>query len=1002
MTDEKKILQSILESSADGILVVDADRQISHCNDRFLALMNVPKEVAEQGDAGSLLTFLAGKIINPERFVDRVNRLYETLEDARDTLSMKDGRFVERISRPLIHNGRLIGRVWTFRDITAAVTTDKEKTAALQASENRYRIFVNAMRDMVYLKDSGFRHILANSALVDFFEKSAEADIIGLTDFDLMTPEMAAHCRHTDKEVLRQSRLIRTEEHSDGRIYETIKFPVPLGQGETGIGAIISNITEQKEVEERLRRSEEQYRELADRQADIIVTFDDKGIITYISPAVEGISGFRPEDLLGKHFRAVVTRGSLEQATEIFERTLNGESLTDLRLKMKHLNGALLDVELSSFPIIKANIPVGAQATVRDVTEKLAVQRKLLERQRYIEAIIDTAPDAIVTLDRQHRIVGWNKGSENLFGYRADEVKGKDLDEVVTNETNRGEARIHTEKVLKGMSVPRLEAVRCRKDGSPVNVILSGEPIMVNGEMVGIVGIYTDISNLKKAESSLRSSEERFRTIFESAQDSIFIKDRSLRYTYVNPAVERLFKRPADEIIGKGDDELFGPEAAGRIKEIDGKVLGGEILEEEDLLAAGEEQRIFHVVKVPLRDDRETIIGLCGIARDITKTKRLEQQLQRAQRLESIGTLAGGIAHDFNNLLMTIQGNASLMLLDMAPENPCYDRLKSVEEAVQDGAQLTRQLLGFAQGGKYEVKLTDVNELIFRTSEMFGRTKKEISIHRKFHEKLWTAEIDQGQISQVLLNLYVNAWQAMSGGGALYLETENVILDSEYAGIYKRTPGRYVKISVTDTGTGMDHQTMERIFDPFFTTKEIGRGTGLGLASAYGIIQNHQGIINVYSEKGHGATFTLYLPASEKSMIAQDTAAAALAKGTETILLVDDESMILDVGSELLRRLGYSVHQARNGNEALSIYTEHLNEIHLVILDMIMPGVGGGDIFDALRELNPDVKVLLASGYSLNGRAQEIIARGCKGFIQKPFSLSALAGKVREILQAER
>ena len=276
--------------------------------------------------------------------------------------------------------------------------------------------------------------------------------------------------------------------------------------------------------------------------------------------------------------------------------------------------------------------------------------------------------------------------------------------------------------------------------------------------------------------------------------------------------------------------------------------------------------------------------------------------------MEAIGTLAGGIAHDFNNLLMGIQGYASLTLLDLDPSNPNYERLKRIEEQVQSGADLTKQLLGFARGGRYEVKPADMNEIIEKTSSMFGRTKKEISIHRKYGKDLWSVEVDRGQMEQVFLNLYVNAWQAMPGGGEIYLETENVLLDDEQAFPYSVRPGKYVKIAVTDTGTGMDEKTRERIFDPFFTTKEMGRGTGLGLATVYGIIKGHKGMINVYSEPGHGTTFTIYLPASEKKVVKEKTAAGKILMGTETILLVDDEKMVLEVSKELLASMGYQVY----------------------------------------------------------------------------------------------
>jgi CheY-like chemotaxis protein len=320
---------------------------------------------------------------------------------------------------------------------------------------------------------------------------------------------------------------------------------------------------------------------------------------------------------------------------------------------------------------------------------------------------------------------------------------------------------------------------------------------------------------------------------------------------------------------------------------------------------------------------------------------------------------------------------------------------------VESGTELTRQLLGFARRGKYHAIATDVNDIINKSATMFGRTKKEIQIKMDLATDIWTVEVDRGQIDQALLNLYVNAWQAMPHGGDLYLKTENVVLDAEFVNSkpYKVEPGDYIKITVTDTGIGIDRETRERIFEPFFTTKEMGRGTGLGLASVYGVIKNHGGYINVYSEIDQGTAFTIYLPASRKKIEKQiEKTVATLALGTGTILLIDDEEMIIKVGKELLQELGYDVLSARSGQEAIELYGKNADKIDLVIMDMIMPGMGGGETFDRLKKINPEIKVLLSSGYSINGQASKILERGCDGFIQKPFNLIQLSDKISQII----
>jgi signal transduction histidine kinase/CheY-like chemotaxis protein len=378
--------------------------------------------------------------------------------------------------------------------------------------------------------------------------------------------------------------------------------------------------------------------------------------------------------------------------------------------------------------------------------------------------------------------------------------------------------------------------------------------------------------------------------------------------------------------------------------------------------------------------------------------EQLETQLQFARRMESIGTLAGGIAHDFNNLLMAIQGNVTLIMDSLDPRHHDYEKLKLIEQFIQSGASLTKQLLGFARGGKYEVKPTNLNEIIKNTLTMFGRTKKEIKIFTKFREELWTVEVDRGQIEQVLLNLYINAWQAMPGGGELHIETENITLDQKNAKLHDVKSGKYVKTYVADTGIGMDDEIQRRIFDPFFTTKEIGRGTGLGLASAYGIIKNHGGVITIESEKGKGTIFYIYLPASKKKVDDTKKVTTALISGTGTILLVDDEEFMIDVCKQILERMGFKVLIAKSGKEAIEVFTANRDIIDLVILDIILPGMDGGVIYDRLKEIDPGIKVLIASGYSINGKASELMTKGCSGFIQKPFRMNQLSLKLNEIL----
>ncbi len=512
----------------------------------------------------------------------------------------------------------------------------------------------------------------------------------------------------------------------------------------------------------------------------------------------------------------------------------------------------------------------------------------------------------------------------------------------------------------------------------------------------------------KAADDALRKSQEKYRTILESIDEGYFETDLEGNLTFFSNPFCQITGYDRQQLIGMNTRHYTTPETAEKMDRITDQLLQNgtpENVTSYDIIRPDGEKALLELSFSLLKDQHEKPIGFKGVLRDVSiriraeaEKHKLETQLQQAQKMESIGTLAGGIAHDFNNILMGIQGNASLMLLKIDSEHPNFEKIKNIETYVQNGTTLTKQLLGFARRGKYLVKATDLNDIVDKSSGLFARTRREIRVHTKLDRAIWTVEVDRGQIEQVMLNLYVNAWQAMLQGGDLYLNTENVTLDRSYVKPYKVKPGRYVKISVTDTGVGMDKDTQKRIFEPFFTTKEMGRGTGLGLASVYGIVKSHGGYINVYSELDQGTTFTIYLPASGKQVVEDESVMADLVKGTGTILLIDDEEMILTVGQELLEELGYTVLPAMSGQEAIEIFQKQHDEIDMIIMDMVMPGMSGSETFDRLKEISVDSKVLLSSGYSLDGQASDILKRGCDGFIQKPFNMNQLAQKIKNIM----
>lgn len=499
----------------------------------------------------------------------------------------------------------------------------------------------------------------------------------------------------------------------------------------------------------------------------------------------------------------------------------------------------------------------------------------------------------------------------------------------------------------------------------------------------------------RQITKELMKNRKHLELILENMEEGILELNAPGRIVYSNSAALTLLGLPEEKVLASDFVEFFDGKDRERVKGLlatlgtDRRRVNGE----PPLQLRG---RQVSLTLLPILDEghRSTIILL----NDISEQKKMEAQLLHAQKMEAIGTLAGGIAHDFNNLLMVVQGNVSLMLLDMDASHPHYEMLRSIEKKVQNGSKLTAQLLGYARKGRYEIKPILFNQLVEETAETFGRARKDIVIHKDLHRDLHSLEADPSQMEHVLMNLLVNAADAMPQGGELFLKTLNVTHHEIPSELYEVTPGNYVLLTVTDTGIGIDPKTMERIFDPFFTTKEFGRGTGLGLASVYGIVKGHNGYIHVESEVGKGTTFYIYLPASEKPVEEQGKTREEIQKGSGTILLIDDEEYILDVGHKILKTLGYQVLVADCGEKAIQLYESHQNSIDLVILDIIMPRKGGEETFDALKQINPEVKVLLSSGYSMNGQSTEIMRKGCRGFIQKPFSIKELSQKLIEIL----
>ena len=489
-------------------------------------------------------------------------------------------------------------------------------------------------------------------------------------------------------------------------------------------------------------------------------------------------------------------------------------------------------------------------------------------------------------------------------------------------------------------------------------------------------------------------------TILESLNEAI-LEVYTGRVVYANTAAGKLFDRPLESLLSAEPRDLFDEDARDRIDALMEKTAqSSSVAGLARPLELDGRQIIMRSFAV--KDETDTIILLIT---DVTDQRNLEYQLQHVRRMDAIGNLAGGIAHNFNNLLMGIQGNVSILNQGKQPGDRGYDELAGIERCIESGAKLTRQLLSFAKGGRYSFNLADVNEIVEKSASMFARTRKEIQVIQHLDRHLNGAKVDAAQIELALVDLYVNAWHAMSRGGTMTVTTANTALDDTFVKPYHLSAGDYLRIDVADTGSGMDESTLERIFEPFYTTRPMAEGTGLGLASVFGIIKKHKGIITVDSSIGVGTTFSVYLPAVRSLNKPEPTregktnpAHQAPEKGTGTILVADDEEYILIADKAMLSQLGYTVLLAKGGREAIAVFDQNKDRITLVILDLVMPDMNGEAVFDHVKSVRPDVPMILSSGYSVEGQAQSLLERGGAGFLQKPYNLNQLSRKIKDVL----
>ena len=700
--------------------------------------------------------------------------------------------------------------------------------------------------------------------------------------------------------------------------------------------------------------------------------------------------------------------------------------------------------------------------------ERARLYHTLRERRRYLEGVLAAAPDAIVTLDADGRIVEWNSGAEGLFGYSAGEAIGQDLDRLICRPAMHDEASALTQKVMQGQTVSPQEAVRFRKDGTPVDVILAGSPIEYEEKLIGVVSIYTDISERKRAERFLYAlndvalavgqaitPEAIFTTAGEELKKlglvcAIMITDDDRSHLYPEffsyqpkavDASEKLLGIKAEEMALRVDqiDAFKEVIMEGRTVLVDGEKEIRQVLPGPLRPLAGKVVKLLNVrrsINAPLFVEDE-IVGLLSVQSDdltwddvptvtvfahqiatawrkaqlmqdlensLGELRQTQSQLFQAQKMEALGRFAGGIAHDFNNLLTVIDISTRLLERQLHRQDPLWEHVQRIQETGERAAKLTKQLLSFSRREIIEPRVMDLNGLIRDLGGMLRRIiGEDVGLVTQLSRGLWKVKVDPSQMEQVVVNLVVNARDAMPEGGVLAIATENVVLDDVYvAHNVDAQIGPHVLLTVSDSGVGMSDLVKLHLFEPFFTTKERGQGTGLGLPIVFGIVKQSGGHIGVYSEEGQGTTFKIYLPCTSEddAQSSPDDVPAATVGGTETILVVEDESSVRDLAASILESHGYQVLVASNGVHALSLGERHASPIHLLLTDVVMPKMNGRELAERLQARWSDMRVLYMSGYSSDVVAHHGVLDEGVAVLTKPFTLDSLTRKVRIILDA--
>ncbi len=892
----------------------------------------------------------------------------------------------------------------------------KRTEEAIQKSEEKLRNIIEHSNELFYVHDT--KHRLS-------YTSPQSKQILGYTPHEMLTewtnlvtdnPLNEIGIQITEKAIKTGKRqppyvLELYKKDKSKVLLEIDESPLKDYSGNViGIVGAARDITEYKYAEEALRKSEERYRTIVEDQTELICRFSPDKKLTFVNGAYCRYFNKTPEELIGKSFMSLIPKKDRYDVLKHF-RLLTPENpvathehrviLPNGEFRWQHwTNRALLDDQ--------GHI-IEFQSVGRDITKHKQADDALRESEEKFRAISSTAADAILVMDNEGKITYWNPAAERMFGYTSDEALDKELHMFLSPFRYHAAYKKGMKQFIKTGTGPAIDTTSeffaIRKDGSEFPIEVSTSAIRITGQWHS-VGIVRDITDRKQTEHALRESEKKYRTLFEESKDVVYISSPEGQFIDINSAGVHLFGYASREEvlqINLSEDLYVYPFDREEFQYI--MATQGFIKDFEVLFKRKDGYQLSVLITATaVHDQAGTIVAYRGIMKDITERKRLEQQLIQAQKMEAVGQLAGGIAHDFNNILTAIIGFGTLLKMETERGHPLHSYVTQILTSAERAANLTQALLAFSRKQIISPKPVNLNEIIRGVKSLLSRIiGEDIELSTKLIDNDLIIMADIGQIEQVLMNLATNARDAMPDGGSLTITTDLMSFDYEFIKAHGYgTPGIYAFISCEDTGIGMDKGIQEKIFEPFFTTKDIGKGTGLGLSMVYGIIQQHDGYINVYSEPSRGTVFKIYLPLIKTRLDEKhDVTLAKIKKGTETVLVAEDDTQVRELIKEVLNGFGYTVLEAHDGESALKVFSEHKDNIQAIILDVIMPKMNGREIYNDIKKIRPDIKCLFTSGYDANIIHKKGILEENLPFISKPVSPEELLLKIRELLNSK-